>query len=185
VADARDTIRTAGVVVAVLAAAAVLIWLVAVPVPRARRAARQVEALRDSVAALQESLASLRAWSGAVQPLVLVQPQVGAPPRLLLRPEQPSLPIVVAHDIMGDQQQPGSRWMQLRIVRLPDEREVWRHPERLSQLWDPAVRFVSLLVPSAPLRAPGTYRLEIHEPGASQPRFAARFEVVDAAALPP
>jgi hypothetical protein len=95
------------------------------------------------------------------------------------------LPIVAAHDLMGGQRDPASRWMELRIVRAAGGEEVWRQPERMSRLWDPATRFVSVLVPCAPLRRPGSYRLLIHEAGAPEPRFAASFEVVPAGALDP
>jgi hypothetical protein len=150
----------------------------------ARAAERDIARLRSEIATLRDSLQVVReraGWSGAVQPLVLLEGDAVTPPRLQLHPDQPYLPIHAAHDLMGEQHDPGSRWMEIRILRAGGG-EVWRHPERLSALWDPATRSVSLLVPCAPLREPGPYRLVIHEAGAPSPRFSAPFEIAPAGA---
>jgi hypothetical protein len=148
---------------------------------RIHRDEMRVNGLRREVDVLRDSLLSMRAaakWGGAVRPVVLREgtPDAGV---TVLRPDPdaPLLPIVVVHDLMGEHEDPGSRWMLLRLVREPDGAEVWRRPQALREIWDPELRALLVLVPRAALRERATYRLEIEEGGAPTPRFSAAFAV--------
>jgi hypothetical protein len=181
------------VMIALLGGLALPAYRGLVALPEAQRArqdlAREMRSLRheervlrDALQAHEEERSRLQSGGGAVPLLYLGDTArgPGASPSVALRSGQLFQPIVLDTELALSSQQE----VALALRRLPDGAEAWSHRATWGQLWDPDSRALTLLVPTAVL-SPGEYRLDLRQPGRTQPLFAARFWVRPAARRSP